>query len=158
MSPGDAPELYTLDVDFPRDRLLVSKNDCHKQDTNILNLWPQFSSKLAMRGIFLRHRGVLLGTVWSSWCQHSQNIQAVIWVSVIKTHWITLATLSGRKPHYKKRRSAPPIPPPSFFKPSPLLQTPRPGPPRYTPPRPPPARIQILPRSSTVSTIMVRVL
>ena len=79
---------------FPPGVFRFRKNDCYEQGPNILTLWPEFSSKLAMRGIFLWHRGVLLGTFWSSWCQHSQKIRAVVWVSVIKSHWITLVTLS----------------------------------------------------------------
>ena len=79
---------------FPPGVFRFRKNDCYEQDSNILVLWPEFSSKLAMRGIFLWHRGRLLGTVWSSWRQNSQEIRAVVWVRVIKAHWITLVTLS----------------------------------------------------------------
>ena len=81
-------------LNFPATVFRFQKNDCYEQDPNILALWPEFSSKLAMRGTFLRHRGGLLGTVWSSWCQNSQDIRTVVWVSVIRAHWITLVTLS----------------------------------------------------------------
>ena len=70
------------------------KNDCYEQGPNFLILSPEFSSQLTMRGIFLRHRGGLLGTVWSSWCQNSQEIRTVVWVIVIRAHWITLVTIS----------------------------------------------------------------
>ena len=80
--------------EFPATVFRFRKNDCYEQGPNILTLWPEFSSKLAMRGTFLRHRGGLLDTFWSSWCQYSLEIQTAVWVSVIKTHWITLVTLS----------------------------------------------------------------
>ena len=81
-------------LEFPATVFRFQKNDCYEQDPNILTLWPEFSSKVAMRGIFLRHRGGLLGTVWSSWCQNSQEIRTVVWVIVIRAHWITLVTIS----------------------------------------------------------------
>jgi hypothetical protein len=50
--------------------------------------------QLAVRRLFLWHRGGLLGTVWSCWCQHSQETRAAVCVSVIKALWITLVMLN----------------------------------------------------------------
>jgi len=52
MFPGDAPELYQPNVDFPPGRLQVSKKIV---TTKIQTFWPfdlSFPKKLAMRGFF----------------------------------------------------------------------------------------------------------